>query len=139
MNSELRHFIKNARWFASKGRTFQVTGLRRAGTLPLPDEGPGVAIDLVEITFAEGDSELYQLPLAFRTGPDERLDHALIGVWDDTDLGRSHVYEARHDSEAMSQDLASFYAPARTIADDGKRVPECVGHGGRRCTNKNQH
>src|SRR3546814_6266334 len=64
MNSELRHFIKNARWFASKGRTFQVTGLRRAGTLTLPDEGPGVAIDLVELIFAEGDSELYQLPLA---------------------------------------------------------------------------
>ncbi|HEY9565512.1 MAG TPA: phosphotransferase [Nocardioides sp.] len=112
MNSELRHFIKNARWFASKGRTFQVTGLRRAGTLPLPDEGPGVAIDLVEITFAEGDSELYQLPLAFRTGPDERLDHALIGVWDDPDFGRSHVYDAIHDREAMSQVLASFADPS---------------------------
>ncbi|KRF15396.1 hypothetical protein ASG90_11865 [Nocardioides sp. Soil797] len=105
---QLTEFVGTARWFGGKGRAFSVTGTRRTGILPVTDGGPRVAIDLAEITYDDGDHELYQVPLAFRDEPDDRLAHALVGVWDDPDFGPSHVYDAVHDKDAMGQWLSAF-------------------------------
>ncbi|WP_067440364.1 maltokinase N-terminal cap-like domain-containing protein [Nocardioides jensenii] len=105
---QLTAFIGEARWFGGKGRGFTVTSTRRTGVLPTQPDGPKVAIDLAEVTYEDGDTELYQLPLAFRTVADERLEHALVGTWEDPDFGPSFVYDAVHDRDAMGQWLSAF-------------------------------
>ncbi|CAM3681399.1 maltokinase N-terminal cap-like domain-containing protein [Nocardioides zeicaulis] len=112
MNEEISAWIGEARWFAGKGREWTLTSQRRVGELPDPPEGLRVAIELAEVTYADGDTELYQLPLASYTEPQERLAHALVGEWDDDDLGRVWVYDALHDREAMALWLRAFDAAA---------------------------
>ena len=105
---ELQRFLAGARWFGGKGRPYRATGVRRVGRLPAGPDEPTVAIDLVEVTYDDvpgagtEDTELYQLPLLFRTDPEERLAHALVGEWDDPEFGRCFVYDAVHDREAMA-------------------------------------
>jgi maltokinase len=60
----LRDFIAAARWFGGKGREWTLTGVRRVGELPHPPPGLHVTIELAELTYDTGETELYQLPLA---------------------------------------------------------------------------
>lgn len=101
----LAPFIGRSRWFGGKGRDFTVTGEEVAGTV---GDAPRVEVRLVEITYADGDTELYQVPLAFYEHPQGRLDHAFVGWWEDPDLGWVHAYDAVHDREAMACWLRSF-------------------------------
>jgi maltokinase len=118
---ELHRFVSQARWFGGKGREFTVTRVRRAGVLPDPHldrSFPGVAIDLVEVTYADdGGTELYQVPLAFRPEEEQRLNHAHVGAWDDADFGPSQVYDAVHDRDAMELWLRAFDAEAGGTGD----------------------
>lgn len=109
-------YLTAARWFGGKGRTLSVTAVRRAGRLGT-GTGPVVVIDLVEVSYpatsATGqadETELYQLPLALYAEPQERLEHALIGQWDDTDHGQVYAYDALHDREAMAAWLVALDA-----------------------------
>jgi maltokinase len=113
-------FLEHARWFGGKGRPFTVTSVRRLGEVPgAVAGGPRVAIDLLTLEYADGpatsggtpDREHYQVPLAFYGEPQEHLQHALVGTWDDDDFGPSHVYDALHDREAMACWLRSFADP----------------------------
>lgn len=105
---QLTTFVGDARWFGGKGRSFEVTGVRRTGVLPVTEEGPRVAIDLAAVTYDDGATELYQVPLAFYATAEDRLAHALVGTWDDPDFGPSFVYDAVHDRVAMGQWLTAF-------------------------------
>jgi maltokinase len=96
----LQAFVAEARWFGGKGREFEVTEVR---DLSLADD---VTTTLVEVTFADdGETALYQVPIASYDAPEERLAHALVGQWDD----RYH-YDAVHDREAMHHWLEAFAA-----------------------------
>ena len=109
-------FLERTRWFAGKGRPFEVTSVRRVGALPRAnEESPEVVIDLVEVTYgdAAGGSELYQVPMAFYEHPEGRLDHAFIGWWDEPGRGWVHAYDALHDREAMHCWLVAFDRAAR--------------------------
>lgn len=105
--SDLERFISTARWFGGKGRPFQVTATRRAGTLG-DGSDPVAVIELVEVTYGDeqGGTELYQLPLALHRSPVERLEHAFIGRWDGV-----HVYDALHDRDATALWLQAFVEP----------------------------
>ncbi|NPD05843.1 hypothetical protein HN031_14220 [Nocardioides sp. zg-1308] len=130
MNDALQDWIAEARWFGGKGRAWSLTGTRRAGELPDAPEGLRVAIELAEVTYSSppsddaagddagsaGDTELYQLPLAYYSEPQERLDHAQVGEWDDEDFGHVHVYDALHDKQAMALWLRAFAAPPTSTA-----------------------
>jgi maltokinase len=106
---DLWALLAGARWFGGKGREASVTGTRRLGVLP--GASPTVVIDLVRVEYADGgEPDLYQVPLSFYEHPQERLDHSLIGVWDDPDFGRVHAYDALHDREAMALWLDAFAA-----------------------------
>ena len=111
---QLVGFVADARWFGGKGREFEVTGVRRLGTLTGADAAPGhgagptVLINLVEVGFSEGDVELYQIPLALYPERQERLAHALVAVDDVEGFGPSYVYDAVHDREAMDHLLRAF-------------------------------
>ena len=109
----LHPFVAQARWFGGKGRSFTITASRRLGQVPGHVEGgPRVAIDLVTVSFEDGGpAEYYQLPLSFYPEPQERLNHAFVGVWEDDDFGTGHVYDALHDRQAMDCWLRAFADP----------------------------
>ena len=114
MNRALHEFVAHARWFGGKGRPFEVTDVRRLGTLKSDSaDGPTLALELATITYQddEGGEDLYQLPLSYYAGPQEHLEHAHVGEWEDADLRPCHVYDAVHDRTAMGYLLAAFDAP----------------------------
>ena len=106
---DLQRFLASARWFGGKGRPYRATGVRRVGRLPA---GAGRA----DRGHRPGRGDLRRRrPTRARRPPSstscrccsarstlERLAHALVGEWDDPDFGRSFVYDAVHDREAMA-------------------------------------
>ncbi|MCY4725770.1 hypothetical protein NYO98_05715 [Nocardioides sp. STR2] len=106
--TEIKAWIDQARWFGGKGRDWELGAVRRVGRLPDAPEGLHVTIELAEVAYADGTSDLYQLPLAFYAEPQERIAHALIGEWEDDELGPAFVYDALHDRASMALWLAAF-------------------------------
>ncbi|MCW2844315.1 MAG: hypothetical protein JWN22_2231, partial [Nocardioides sp.] len=108
-------YVAAARWFGGKGRDASATAVRRVALLPQASpEGPQVGIELVDVTYAGGETETYQLPLAYYPQAQERLEHALVGSWHDDDLGDVVAYDAAHDREAAALFLQGFADEART-------------------------
>ena len=107
-------YVQGARWFGGKGRDAAVTAVRRVALMGGPTEGspgtPHVGIELVTLAYEEpaGDTETYQVPLAYYAEPQERLEHALVGGWSDEALGEVHAYDALHDRESTALWLAAF-------------------------------
>lgn len=108
MNEHLSEWIGQARWFGGKGRDWTLHDVRRVGELPDPPAGMRVVIELAEISYGDDDTELYQLPLAYYTEPQDRLGHAFVGEWEDDELGHAWVYDALHDRESMALWLRAF-------------------------------
>jgi maltokinase len=114
--SELEQYIGAARWFGGKGRTHSVSDVRRVGTLggPPSAEAPVVGIELVTLEYPgatadePGDTEVYQVPLAYYLETQERLEHAYVGSWTDEDHGPVHAYDALHDRTATALWLQAF-------------------------------
>jgi maltokinase len=136
-HTTLLPYVQNARWFGGKGRPCRIASVRRLGVLTptptgtLPEDGPGVAIDLVEVAYDDGDDvDYYQLPLAFYGEPQEHLTHALLGAWDDESFGKALVYDAVHDRAAMGRWLDRFAAtaPDAEAGDEPLRFHRLPGH-----------
>ena len=111
MIGALEQYIGSARWFGGKGRGLTVTGVRRLGTLGAGDAGPDtpvVGIELVTLDYPDGQQESYQVPLAYYSAPQERLEHAYVGSWTDQELGEVLAYDALHDREATALWLQAF-------------------------------
>ena len=100
----LHDFLGRARWFGGKGRTFSLGEVRQVGAV-----GP-VAVLLAEVTYDDGERELYQLPVVRYDEPQPHLEHALIGPWDSAGKG-GFAYDAVHDREAMAAYLRAFIDP----------------------------
>jgi maltokinase len=93
--------------------------------LDLRDNGPRVTIVLATITYADGGSDLYQVPLSAYDEPQDRLQHALVTVLD----GR-HVYDALHDRVATQLWLEAFDRaadPSHSVAETAP-APELAFH-----------
>jgi len=98
---DVAHYLANQRWFAGKGRTWQVTGTRTIGVLR--ERAPGVAgvrIDVVQVTYDDGETETYQLPLATYDQPAPHLAHAFVGEESDADGVTRHAYDALQDKDS---------------------------------------
>ena len=67
---ELRDWVQQQRWYASKARS--VTGIEIVESITLRDDPP-LVLALVETRFGSGTHELYQLPLAIR--PPSEVPH----------------------------------------------------------------
>ncbi len=117
MNGELEEYIGSARWFGGKGRAFTIGTVDRLPWLETSgatDEiEPHVRIELVRVDYVDGDSEYYQVPMAYYPFAQDRLAHAHIGEWDDEELGRVHVYDALHDRVATACWLRDFVSAAK--------------------------
>jgi maltokinase len=110
VHEDLTARIGAARWFGGKGRVMHVCDVRRLSWLE-PDPVPGsphTRIELATVAYDDGDTETYQLPLAYYAEPQERIAHALVGAWEDDELGEVHVYDAVHDRYALQQWLTAF-------------------------------
>ena len=101
----LVEWLPRQRWFAGKGRELRSvaevsgTSLSEGG---LSDGDPAVRLVVLEIAYADGDTDLYQLLLGTSGGPvEQRLEHAVIGALDDQVL-----YDAVHDPTAAALLLA---------------------------------
>jgi maltokinase len=92
---ELAGYLGRQRWFAGKGRTWQVAATATVGEL-----APGVRIDTVTVTYDDGGTETYQLPLAAYPTPQEHLAHAYVGEETAADGSRRHLYDALQDKDA---------------------------------------
>ena len=76
----------------------------------------------------DGDTELYQLPLAYYPEREDRLDHAFVGWWEEPELGGYvHVYDAVHDREAMAAGCDAFDAAVHDRRPLGAGTG-CPGH-----------
>ncbi|WP_109507579.1 maltokinase N-terminal cap-like domain-containing protein [Nocardioides speluncae] len=124
----LGSFLGGARWFQGKGRPFHIASVRRVAEVPHQvSTGPRVAIEIVTVQYADGvnggaETERYQVPLAYYAEPQHRLEHALVGQWDDADFGPSYVYDAVHDREAMACWLRSFAAASSGEVDASSQL-----------------
>jgi maltokinase len=119
---QMTAYLAEARWFAGKGREYDVVDVQRVGTLPGP---PPVTIDIITVEYAddpggEPTTERYQLPLSHYADEQGRINHAYLGPHVDETLGAVHTYDAVHDRQAMAVYLDAF---ARTSSDK----PEAYG------------
>jgi maltokinase len=105
---DLKSFIEGARWFGGKGRGFTIKDLHRLDWVETGTPARA-SIELVTIAYDDGGEELYQLPLAYYSEREDRLNHAFIGWWEVPELGGYvHVYDAVHDRDAMAGWLRAF-------------------------------
>ncbi|GAA4693894.1 maltokinase N-terminal cap-like domain-containing protein [Nocardioides nanhaiensis] len=103
-------YVTGARWFGGKGRETRGATVRRLGAVDTGPDGPPVVVEVVEVTYADGGTEHYQVPLALYTDAETRLDHAFVGWWEDPEHGWVHGYDAVHDRAAMAGWLRGFVA-----------------------------
>src|SRR3954452_21737510 len=100
---DLTSFLATQRWFAGKSRAWQVAGVTDLGWLR--HEPPAVRIVLVTISYDDGDTETYQLPLVHHDDPVETLAHVLVGQGETPEGTTVFVYDALHDKEATQLSL----------------------------------
>lgn len=99
MSGELAAWLPTQRWFGAKGREIVAVQETVVATLSVD---PEIRLMLLDVSFAQGRPETYQLLVGSRPELDERLAHARIG-----DDG---LYDAAHDPVAaglLLQHLAS--------------------------------
>ena len=107
-------FLPTQRWFAGKGRDFDVEVHRLAELL----HSPQVTLWTAQVSYHDGDAgevETYQLPLVARAEPVATLEHVLLGTIDVDDLGTRWVYDALHDKDVTPAWLSGI----QTAPDDG--------------------
>jgi maltokinase len=102
-------WLPGQRWFGGKGRP--VTSMRVADDVSLLEGDPALHDVIVEIAYADGDVEHYQVLVGLRRDNQERGEQAAIGV-----LGDALAYDAVHDPELMSV-LLSGIAVSRQVGD----------------------
>ncbi|MEN3359093.1 MAG: maltokinase, partial [Mycobacteriales bacterium] len=117
------------RWFAGKGRRFEVSEVRRLGPLTGPPYPSGVW--LVRLRYADGGGESYQVPLVCRPKPVDTLTHVLVGQIPEAGTGRPvWWYDALHDKEVtdawlrhLEGDAAGGGGLAFHLGPGGRRLP----------------
>lgn len=93
--------LSQQRWFAGKGRSWQVSGATTLGELRKHAPGvSGVRVDIVQVTYDDGDTETYQLPLSTYDAPATHLAHAFVGEERDADGSTHYVYDALQDKDS---------------------------------------
>jgi maltokinase len=92
----LETWLPTQRWFAAKGRDFVISPRELAAVGAGP---PEVSVWIVDVRFADGTGEAYQLPLVERVEPATELEHILIGTIV-TDTGPRWIYDALYDHDA---------------------------------------
>jgi maltokinase len=101
MHELLQDWLPQRRWFAGKGRPIASVAVSPSAWLV---SDPAVRIELVQVTYADGGTEIYQVPVEYRAEPAEALAHALIGqaTVDELGPGPCWAYDALHDKSVTN-------------------------------------
>jgi maltokinase len=108
---DLREWVKEQRWYASKSRS--VAGIDIVETVTLRQE-PLLLLALVETRFATGTHELYQLPLAIRPPSDIPRGESIAHTDDWA------VYDALAEPEQAHELLRRIVTTDEIETDDGR-------------------
>jgi maltokinase len=92
---DLSSWLTHQRWFAGKGRSWEVAQVATIGEL-----APGVRIDVASVVYDDGETETYQVPLSAYPEPQEHLAHAFIGEETAADGPTRFLYDALQDKDA---------------------------------------
>ena len=99
---DLREWVENQRWYASKSR--HVTSVELLESATLGDAPPQLILALLQTGFATGTHELYQLPLGLRPAGTE-VDGAIVRTWIDEELPRVPDEPGRSAMEAFGSEM----------------------------------
>ncbi|SFE70230.1 maltokinase N-terminal cap-like domain-containing protein [Blastococcus tunisiensis] len=94
----LRDWMPHQRWFGSKGREW--TDISEDGFL-LDRSDPVLSVHRVRVTYADGPSETYLVPLSWRDHPAEDLESAFVGAVAG-DGRETYAYDAMRDRDATA-------------------------------------
>ncbi|HSS68623.1 MAG TPA: aminoglycoside phosphotransferase [Nocardioidaceae bacterium] len=103
-------YLSTRRWFAGKGRDFEVTHVDALSWLSVDLR---VRVEVAEVAYADGKRDWYQVPVLYLDQADPELAHALIGEVDHPELGESVAYDAVFSKGACDVILEHFHEAAR--------------------------
>ena len=119
-------YIRHRRWFAGKAR--RMKSARISDVVSVPGTGPGADIVAVTITYAEGDPDTYQLPIAYANGVEapqilERWPHSAI-AWVRVSGDKEHglLYDALGPPAFADSVLSAIAKRRRANAEGGMVV-----------------
>jgi maltokinase len=110
-HESLAAYMAGRRWFAGKGREFEVTHIH---ALPWLGTEPHTRIEVAEVTYADGKRDEYQVPMLYLPQADVSLAHAMIGEIDHPELGPVVAYDAVFSKPACDQLLEQFHEAAQS-------------------------
>lgn len=109
----LADYLARRRWFAGKGRDFQVSHVHAMpwlGATDALDAWPRTRIEVVTVDFAGAESDTYQLLVGYLRQDDPALEHARIGAVAQPELGDVVAYDAVFLKEATARLFECFIA-----------------------------
>ncbi|MGY1636484.1 hypothetical protein ACI78V_07510 [Geodermatophilus sp. SYSU D00742] len=123
----LREWMPHQRWFGSKGREW--TGITEDGFL-LDQADPVLSVHRVRVSYTDGASETYLVPLSWRDHPVDELSGAFVGAVPSGDR-ESYAYDAMRDRDATTPWLihlvnASTIGPMHFHPAGASFIPEGV-------------
>jgi maltokinase len=104
----LADWMPHQRWFGGKGR--QWSGVTQEGFF-LDKSHPALSVHRVYVSYADGASETYLVPLAWRDAPADELSTAFVGAVPATE-GTNYAYDAMRDRESTVPWLTHLVASA---------------------------
>jgi maltokinase len=113
LDLDLESWVVDQRWFGAKAR--EVVHLGVLDVVPLRDEPQPLASILVEVRFAPGTHEIYQLPVGYRNG-------SPIDALSDPALSLGLLDLMRRDARLESDDAVSEFHWVEGAHDPGSRA-----------------
>src|SRR3712207_4349582 len=119
-----RDWMPSQRWFGGKGREW--AGVEEESFF-LDRSHPVLSIHRVTVTYTDGATETYLVPLSWRDHAAEELASALIGTVAHEN-GENHAYDAMRDREATASWLTHLaegatVGPMRFVPGEGAEIP----------------
>jgi maltokinase len=111
-HDQLATYFASRRWFAGKGRDFEIHHIDRLPWLRGAD--PLVRVEIVTVLYSDGKHDSYQFPVAYLDKPDPAMTHAFVGMLDDPELGEVAAYDAVYFKAATDLLLEGFHTKETT-------------------------
>jgi maltokinase len=105
----LAAYVTGRRWFGAKSR--EVAGARVLEAAAARAGSPGLVLALVEIRFAPGTHEIYQVPVGLRPRG-EGWEHGVVG-----EVDGFTAYDAMEDTE-LARELVRLIGSGQTLSTD---------------------
>ena len=120
----LREWMPHQRWFGGKGREW--AGLEEESFF-LDKSHPVLSIHRVTVSYSDGATDTYLVPLSWRDHPVDELSSAMVGAIPHQD-SETYAYDAMRDRDATSVWLThlaegAMVGPLRFVPAEGADIP----------------